>query len=178
MPPAGSRTMRGAVCPRDPPMLALRPELCSPSVSLASISHRGRSDPDEKEPWGQRRVSSPGQSALCLSQGKTGCSSRLAQAGAGVRLVSWPTGCWAGAFATWTNSHTWTQILVVTNRCVQQSQPSSSLLVCVAQSIPVLPQIIHPSYPLTVLRPGILCKADGSVLRLRGIPTSDLMPPD
>lgn len=134
MPPAGSRTMRGAVCPRDPPMLAPWPELCSPSVSLASISHRGRSDPDGKEPRGQRRVSSPGQSALCLSQGKTGCSSRLAQAGAGVRLVSWPTGCWAGAFATWTSFHTsaghrfWLSLTGVCSRASQALRSWSAWL--------------------------------------------------
>lgn len=72
----------------------------------------------------------------------------------------------------------WTQALIVTNQRAQQSQPGSSLLVCVAQRVPVLPQIIHPSHPLTVLCPGIVCEADGSARRLLGIPTSGLMPPD
>lgn len=39
----------------------------------------------------------------------------------------------------------WMQIWVVTSWCAQQNQPGSSLLVCAAQSSPVLPYIIHPS---------------------------------
>lgn len=68
------------------------------------------------------------------------------------------------------------QILVVTNQHAQQTQPDSSLLVCVIQSIPVLPKITHPSHPLPVLHPGTVCEADGSVCRLLGIPTSSLTP--
>lgn len=89
-----------AVCPRESPVLTPWPELGSPSVFLANISHRGRSDPDGKEPPGQRRVPSPGQSALCMSQGEIGWSSCLAQAGAGVTVASRPPGCQAGTSAT------------------------------------------------------------------------------
>lgn len=127
VPPASSRSMGGAICPRDPTVFAPWPELCLPSVSLASISHWGRSDPDGKEPPGQRRVPSPGQSALCLTQGETGWSSHLAQAGTGVRLASWPPGCWAGAFATWSSDRTSAGYRFWLSLTSMHSRPSQAL---------------------------------------------------
>lgn len=139
------------------------------------------SDPDGKEPPGQRQVPSPGQSALCLSQGKTGWSNHITEAEPGATLASRPPGCQAEASAACTSAHTsarhrfW---LSLTGMHAQQSQPCSSLLVCVAQSSPVLPHPTHPSHHFTVLPPGIVCKVDEAVDRLLGIPSSGLMQPD